>query len=124
MCCQTAMPERMQSVSRRDTRDAEVRPRSHRFRFRMVATLVVLTFYAHAWDAAVATPGTCDNVGGDTKCDSDVYVSFVMVGRVDTLRGDYVGRLRNSVQFIQALSEVHNVRSEVSLLCCKVVVGK
>ena len=48
-----------------------------------------------------------------------VYVSFVMVGRVDTLRGDYVGRLRNSVQFIQALSKVHNVRSEVCAHTCK-----
>jgi len=47
-----------------------------------------------------------------------IYVSFVMVGRVDTLRGDYVGRLRNSVQFIQTLCEVHNVRSEVCVCVC------
>jgi len=47
-----------------------------------------------------------------------IYVSFVMVGRVDTLRGDYVGRLRNSVQFIQTLCEAHNVRSEVCVCVC------
>ena len=37
-----------------------------------------------------------DDQGGVGSCDSPsgpVYVSFVMVGRVDSLRGDYVGRL-------------------------------
>jgi len=65
-------------------------------------------------------PGACAE-GGAGGCSAaaaggSVYVSFVMVGRVDTLRGDYVNRLRNSVQFIQALSMAHSVRSEVVIV--------
>ena len=63
-------------------------------------------------DSTHSQSGTCSP--SDESGAPSVYVSFIMVGRVDTLRGDYVGRLRNSVQFIQGLSEVHGVRSEVS----------
>lgn len=56
-----------------------------------------------------------DDQGGVGSC-GPVYVSFVMVGRVDSLRGDYVGRLRNSVQFIQALCKAHGVRAEIVIV--------
>ena len=56
--------------------------------------LVILL--ANARSAVDATgegglPGSCQEVGGSGSCGAGgagVYVSFVMVGRVDTLRGD------------------------------------
>jgi hypothetical protein len=63
---------------------------------------------------AAEPPASLAREEGDGK--GGVYVSFVMVGRVDTLRGDYVGRLRNSVQFIQALSRLHKVSSEIVIV--------
>ena len=47
---------------------------------------------------------------------STVYVSFVMASRVDNLRGDSVGRLRNSVEFFQFLCKVHNVSAEIIIV--------
>ncbi|EKX31568.1 hypothetical protein GUITHDRAFT_122241 [Guillardia theta CCMP2712] len=44
---------------------------------------------------------------------ADLYVSFVMVGRADDLRGDYVSRLANSIQLIQKYSLLHHVESEI-----------
>jgi hypothetical protein len=47
---------------------------------------------------------------------SDFYVSFVMASRVDDLRGDSVGRVQNSVQFLQRLCYQHNVRGEIIIV--------
>lgn len=72
--------------------------------------LFVLALCLHfATSEVCEKDGTCGAEGG-------VYVSFVMVGRVDGLRGDYVGRLRNSMQFIQELSVIHKLSSEVVIV--------
>ncbi|KAJ1472273.1 hypothetical protein T484DRAFT_2025767, partial [Baffinella frigidus] len=57
-----------------------------------------------------------DGGGGDSghgSRDCGIYVSFVMVGRVDDLRGDYVGRLRNGVEFLRALSVEAGLSAEI-----------
>ena len=47
---------------------------------------------------------------------STYYVSFVMASRVDDLRGDSVGRVQNSVQFIQYLCAHNNVSAEIIIV--------
>ena len=41
------------------------------------------------------------------------YLSVVMVGRNDDKRGDYVGRLQNSLDFFIAQAEYYNVNIEI-----------
>ena len=84
------------------------RRRKHGMLLRLSA-LLVLALSIDAWDDQGGV-GSCGSPSGP------VYVSFVMVGRVDSLRGDYVGRLRNSVQFIQALCKAHGVRAEIVIV--------
>ena len=53
---------------------------------------LALSCLSTAQGDADAPTGGVGCLPGDAACAAGIYVSFVMVGRVDTLRGDYVGR--------------------------------
>jgi hypothetical protein len=66
----------------------------------LVACLLALASLSRSDDRDMAVLEQGPASGGDPAA-CQIYVSFVMCGRVDDLRGDYVGRLRNSVEFLR-----------------------
>ena len=69
----------------------------------VLALLPKLHLEAAGVDSATQTgaSGKDGSDSGQGSRDCGIYVSFVMVGRVDDLRGDSVGRLRNGVEFLR-----------------------
>ena len=50
------------------------------------------------------------------RAKDDVYISIVMVGRNDDKRGDYVGRIQNSLDFFISQADQFSVRLEIIIV--------